>query len=555
MECSRLWRPMAGLSALVACAAVMGWPRAAEAAEAATRPCVDAGAFLDRSRADCGFQKAIDSLPPGGGVVLLPEGRFVLERYLFLKSGTTLRGRGKKTVLAVGRPETRRRVARDLKSGSMEVPMEGDLAGLEPGMVVYAWRFRVPGWMGHIKPYRVKEVRGQTVVTTKPVRCELLRRNEAQLSWGLTTALAAPAAKGEKSIQVEHPQLFRPGYALAFSGKGDIWNHHFNAIAAIDGNALILERPLGVSADKGTLVHHAYCMVTADGQKNIAVEDLVVQGWPGDEKPVVGRFYFSGIHTVRCSGVAVRNVQVRDWQADGVSIQAGRNCRVEHCIAVRNRGHGFHCGTGFQDAEFAHLTAIGNGGDGFYYCWHNVRVDVRHCTLSDNHGHGVGGLGNPGDRHNTVEHNTIERNGRAGVCINGGKVSGNTIRHNVIRDNSRAKPGQWPGIALFASTEDARSYTIENNTIESTLDPPTQWVGIEERHGTPIRREKQRDGKTIIETRIADENTIRQNTLAGHRTADIILIGPMTVCEGNRAAKTVRKPRAGELKAPVGTSR
>jgi len=515
--------------------------RCAGAGEAAV---VDASKLIDRSLADCGIQKAIDSLPAEGGTVELPEGRFVLERYLFLKTGTTLRGKGARTILAVGEPETRRNVAHDVASGSAEVPLEGDLTGLRPGMLVYAWRFRVPSWMGYIKHARVKEVRGQTVVLEEPAKYELLKRNQAQISWGLTTALAAPATKGEKSIQVEHPWLFKPGFALALSGKGDLWDHHFNVVTAVEGATLTLERPLTVDAPKGTLVEHAYCAVTADGQEHIAVESLAIEGWPGDEKPVVSRFYFSAIHTVRCSHVAIRDVEVRDWQADGISIQAGKDARVERCTALRNRGHGFHSGTGFTDGEWVDLKAIANGGDGFYYCWHDVNVNVRRGVLSENHGHGIGGLGNPGDRQCLVEDNTIEGNGAAGICINGGMASGSVIRDNTIRDNSRAKAGQWPGIALFASAEDARAYTLENNTIESTLEEPTQHVGIEERHGTPVRREVERDGKKVVETRIADENIIRGNKLSGHKTADIMVVGQATSCEANAAANVVRKPAA-----------
>jgi len=506
------------------------------------RVVVDAAPFVDKSLGDCGIQRAIDSLPAEGGIVELPEGRFPLERYLFLKTGTTLRGKGRKTVLAAGKPETRRNVAKDAPANGTEVTVEGDLAGLKPGMLAYAWRFRDPSWLGYIKPYRVKEIRGQTIVFAEPVKCEMLLRNHAQVSWGFTTALAAPAKKGGKAIQVEHPELLPPGTGITFAGEGDLWNHHFNAVVAATGSTLTLERPVGVNAKEGTLVHHAYSAITADGQHDIAVEALGIEGWPGDERPVCRNFYYSAIHSVRCSNVTVRNVEARDWQADGVSIQAGKNSLVEHCVATGNSGHGFHSGTDFTDGLWANLRSVANGGDGFYYCWHDKNVVVRNCILNENQGHGVGGLGNPGDRRCTVEGNTIERNGRAGIEVNGGMASGSVLRNNVVRDNSRSKPGQWPGIALFASAEDARAYTVEGNVVESTLPEPTQWVGIEERCGDPPRREVERDGKKVVETRIADENAIRNNKLAGHKTADIVVVGPSTVCEGNGEAKVVRKP-------------
>ncbi|MBM4031847.1 MAG: hypothetical protein FJ291_08695 [Planctomycetes bacterium] len=508
----------------------------------AERAIVDAAKFVDRSLGDCGIQRAIDSLPKEGGIVELPEGRFPLERYLFLKSGTTLRGKGRKTILAAGKPETRRNVAKDAPANSTEIAVEGDLAGLRPGMLATAWRFRDPGWVGHIKHYRVKEIRGQTVVFAEPVKCEMLLRNKAQLSWGFTTALAAPTKKGDKAIQVEHPEFLPPGTGITFAGDGDLWNHHFNAIVAAQGNTLTLERAVGVNAQQGTHVHHAYSAITADGQENIAIEGLDIEGWPGEERPVKRDFYFSAVQLVRTSNILVRDLHVRDWQADGVSIQAGKNCLVDHCVATGNSGHGFHSGTDFTDGLWQNLKATANGADGFYYCWHDKNVVVRNCVLSENRGHGVGGLGNPGDRRCTVEGNTIERNGKAGIEVNGGMASGSVIRNNIVRDNSRSKPGQWPGIALFASAEDARGYTVEANVVESTLPEPTQWVGIEERCGDPPRREVERDGKKVVESRIADENVIRGNKLSGHKAADILLVGPRTVCEDNPCARVKPAP-------------
>lgn len=512
------------------------------AAFANAQTTVDAVRFIDRSLAGCGIQKAIDSLPPEGGVVQLPEGRFSLERYLFLKSGVTLKGKGAETVLSVGKPETRRYVAADVKGGSTEIALKGDLAGLKPGAIVHAWRFRNPSWLGYIKPYMVKSIEGQTISLHTPSKYPLLLRNKAQVSWGMTTRLAADAVKGGTTIRIEHPDLLEPGYAIHFQGKGDMWDQHFNVVTAIDGDTCTLERSLTVSAGKGELVQHAHCAITADGQSNIGVEDLDIEGWKGEEKPCWGGFTLGGIHFVRCSDIAVRNVNVRWWNGDAFSVQSGKNARVENCSAVECRGRGFHPGTNFENGEFVNLKSLRNAGDGFYYCWHNRNVNLRNSRLQDNGGNGVGGLGNPGDRRCIVEGNTITGNACAGIGVNGGILSGTVIRNNIVRDNSRSNPGAYAGIAIYASAEDAKQYTIEGNTVESTLENPTQWVGIEERNGKPLRRERMRKGKTQIVTKLADENVIRNNKVSGHKKADILIIGPKTVCENNGEAKVVRGP-------------
>jgi hypothetical protein len=120
------------------------------------------------------------------------------------------------------------------------------------------------------------------------------------------------------------------------------------------------------------------------------------------------------------------------------------------------------------------------------------------------------------------------------VDVRVAKRSGNVIRGNVIENNSQAEPGKHPGIALYAATEDARAYQILGNTIRDTQPSPTQYIGIEERHGTYR-------GKPTW----ADENVIEGNTFRGHKEADVVLVGPATRCE-NKGKIVVRRVSAGK---------
>jgi len=61
---------------------------------------VYAAKFIDSKNASLGIQKAIDSLPPTGGVVILPTGTLLMRRHLRLPSNVSLRGQGAgKTIL------------------------------------------------------------------------------------------------------------------------------------------------------------------------------------------------------------------------------------------------------------------------------------------------------------------------------------------------------------------------------------------------------------------------------------------------------------------------
>jgi len=505
---------------------------------------IDATRYMDTALPDCGFQAAINAAAEAGGaVVQLPAGRFELDRYLFLRTGVTLRGRGPETVLTIAGQETRRDLSGDVPVGSNEAIVYGDLDGLAPGMVIFLWPGDDSAYHGgRVGQYKVKQINGSMIVLAKPNEHEIHAEDKPWVSWGLHTYLTCPAVKGEKAITVAHPEIFEVGHAVQVSGKGDSWGHHFNVITGIDGNKLELERPLTIDAED-SLVQHGFAMITADGENNIAVEDLVIEGWRSPQMPrwVCLDFVFSAIHTVRCDEITVRNVEIRRWHSDGISIQKGVNCLVDECSVIGCRGRGFHPGSGFDGGEWTNLKAVGNELDGFYYCWNCTNINVRDSLLKDNRGHGIGGLGDPGDRRATVSGNVIEGNGKSGIQINGGGTdSGTVIRGNVIRDNSRSQPGKWAGISIYPTGEPAGGYLIEDNTIASTLTEPTQLVGIEERNGDPIRAEVWTGGKRVVD-RIADGNVIRGNRFSGHIRADVIATGADTSVSEGGDAKIIRK--------------
>jgi hypothetical protein len=88
----------------------------------------------ERARTAQGIQESIDSLGVSGGRVLLPEGRFVLDRGIELRSRVQLAGRGERTVL-VKAPGRRYPLTGYHNYGMCDVPLS-DLKGLEPGMTV-----------------------------------------------------------------------------------------------------------------------------------------------------------------------------------------------------------------------------------------------------------------------------------------------------------------------------------------------------------------------------------------------------------------------------------
>jgi len=95
---------------------------------------IDASRFVDATAPDCGLQRAIDALPPGG-TLLLPAGRYVLRRSLMLKSDMTFSGVGPETVLTVAPALPCTTLAADAAKGATEVAVVS-VADFTPGMQV-----------------------------------------------------------------------------------------------------------------------------------------------------------------------------------------------------------------------------------------------------------------------------------------------------------------------------------------------------------------------------------------------------------------------------------
>jgi hypothetical protein len=506
---------------------------------------IAASPYINRALPDCGLQKAIDEAArKGGGIVTLPAGTFELRRGLVLKSNVHLQGAGMdKTILTPRRRTQRLDVAADAKENVVtlkELPDE-----LQVGSAVMMASKYPPSWYGAAKPAFVSAVdrTAKTVTLEAPYGMVALKAGSGLLTFADAAVLEKDVHKGDTEVHLRNANLFQPGDELAV-GEPD--NNSMQAqafVKEVRGNTLVLESPVGrdlaVFPEKkvignntaAVLIWALFPMVHGADINDASVRDLTVQGHGFDTiRPLETRYTLSGIHFFNITNVHLQRIAVRDWPSDGISLQTGTACSVRDSEATGCLGNGLHPGTGLTKSLFENNLAARNG-DGLYFCWHNDGHVLRGNKFVENRGGGITGLGNPSDRHNLIENNLIARNGGPGIEINGGLESGNLIKNNVIENNSQSTPGKFPGIALYATVEDARGFTIEGNTIRDTQSTPTQYVGIEEKNGS--YREKPTS---------ADQNIIQDNQFAGHKTADIVVAGGKTRIEEEAGAVVVREP-------------
>ncbi len=135
---------------------------------------VDATKFLDSAKPGAGIQTAIDSLPPTGGVVILPKGEFVLRQPIFLRDGVALRGQGRDTTLTLPSPIVWSKLTQDAKKSDTSLVVE-NAGGFTAGMVINIGPDHQMMYLDETSPWRVTKVDGNTIHLDKPLDGDALK--------------------------------------------------------------------------------------------------------------------------------------------------------------------------------------------------------------------------------------------------------------------------------------------------------------------------------------------------------------------------------------------
>ncbi|MBN1417483.1 MAG: right-handed parallel beta-helix repeat-containing protein [Planctomycetes bacterium] len=304
------------------------------------------------------LQGAVDYVASlGGGTVRIGPGEFAMINSLHLRNGVTVRGEGETTVLikCPGREEP---LVLDGDYGQEEVTLR-DATGFEVGMGV--------------------------------------------------------------SVRDDHSGGFHTVVANII-GK--------------DGNTLKLDEPMGSDYMVRNHARAALAFPVISGYyvEGAEVSDLVVDG-NREESPPLNGCRGAGVFLYRAHGTRILRVIARNYPGDGISFQQSNDVLVERCIAAGNANLGIHPGSGSGSPVVRGCRIEKNGDIGLFLCWR-----VKHGLLEDN---------------------VILSNGGAGISI-GHKDTDNLFRRNVIRDNRKY------GIHFRDETEPMAGHRnrIEENVIE-----------------------------------------------------------------------------------------
>jgi hypothetical protein len=316
------------------------------------------------------------------------------------------------------------------------------------------------------------------------------------------TPLSLPASTGERKVAVEDSSGFVVGDAICVRSKESFgwWSTH-TLVSSISDHTITLEDELSHDylLEEEAFALNLFPAFYAVDARDIRIENLFIDGGMTDrdreELPV--EFTLSAIHFRAVDDCIVKEVHVKDYPGDGISIQAGDNATVTNCLCEYNLGHGFHPGTGLSSGAWTYNVGRYNGWDGLFFCHR-----VRHSVISGNRFHdngwnGIGSLGiggEGGDRYNVVSANFCFNNAKSGIDCRGG--GNNTVSENVCGNNSQGEPGRWPGILV----EDTFDSLITGNRCFDFQEP----------------EEDKTQGYGILVTGESRDNLITENIVTGH---------------------------------------
>jgi hypothetical protein len=273
------------------------------------RATVFAEKFLDPAKPDCGFQEAIDSLPPGGGVVVLPKGEFLLRRFLEVRSHTTLTGQGPETVLKV--PDA---TAVEIGAGASE-------GGVHKVVLKGEHDFR----KGDSFSY--------------------------DTCWGHPINAKGP---GQRS-----------GHMLG----GDAAPENRLLVLDVRGDTLVVNSPPPAERNRGKRLVRFFPPICSFESEFAEVKDLTIIGPQNNPAKVGGGFQTNPVTFGATSNPRFTRLVVRGWPGDGLSAQGCDDGRFLDST-FSGTARGMHPGTTTLRTMVARNYSVDNGG-GLFFCWYN----------------------------------------------------------------------------------------------------------------------------------------------------------------------------------------
>jgi hypothetical protein len=272
---------------------------------------------------------------------------------------------------------------------------------------------------------------------------------------------------GELKVTVEDPSGFEKG--MSFQIKNDpykeCWDVTTGVITDIIGKTLYIDTHLirDYECKKNGIVTNAgSCVSALDGQ-NILISNFTIDG-NKEKNDLLDGCNGGGIAILRSKDVTVENVQVRDFNGEGITWQITENVTVRNCEISGCSNMGLHPGTGSPNSLIEGNNSF-NNKVGLFICWRVHHSIVRGNQFHNNSDCGIS-TGHK-DTDVTFENNHIFENGVSGVYFRDENPD-NSPHRNIFINNTVENNGTLKGGYGFMFNGNALEVILDNNVIRDT---------------------------------------------------------------------------------------
>ena len=285
---------------------------------------------------------------------------------------------------------------------------------------------------------------------------------------GVQTRYIVDADYGELKLTVENPDVFEIGMKVQVTDNMNsaCWNVSTAYITDISGNVIYIDRGLirDYQSDLNGIVSNASSVIDVLDAENVVVSNLAIDG-NRDENYFADGCNNAGVLVIRSRRVLIDNVQVKDFNGEGISWQITEHVTVRNCDISKCGNTGLHPGTGSPFSVIENNDVHHNDRDGLFICW---RVYQSRVTGNKLHHNGRYGLCT-GHKDTDVyfENNHIYLNRVDGVHLRDESAS-NAPHRNIFVKNTIEDNGTDGGGFGFSINSPAADLVLKENIFKNS---------------------------------------------------------------------------------------
>jgi parallel beta-helix repeat protein len=303
---------------------------------------------------------------------------------------------------------------------------------------------------------------------------------------GYHSKFIVDADYGQLKLSVDNPGGFSVGMSVQVTDatNAECWDVTTAVITDIIGNVLFIDNYLirDYKSEKNGIVTNAGSCVSVLGSENILISNFSIDG-NKEKNDLLDGCNGGGIVMIKSKNITVDNVEVKDFNGEGITWQITDSITVKNCNIHGCTNMAMHPGSGSPNTVIEGNKCY-NNKVGLFICWrvqnslvqkneffHNSQYGIStghkdtDVMFSGNHIYENGGDGvffrnenkKNAPNNNIFVNNTIENNNGYGFFING-EITEMLLKDNIIRDTQK---GQQKA-AIFISKKTAPIKEINN---------------------------------------------------------------------------------------------